>query len=220
VSAFPVLFAICLSACAGSPGTGVPPPAWVQNPESVYPGERFIAVTGRGADRRVAEITALAGSGDGYEAVFTEATATGSAGTLAASAAGTKTVKVKFEVKNGGPGLWFSEGIVSTQDDSYLVFDRNDFAGDFTIGITVPANDQYLNIRWFAEDFFKRYTYLKARLNFDFDSSKTITLDYNGPRKVAVKNLYDVRIDDRSIDGHNTELAADWVDAKERADED
>jgi len=43
------------------PGTGGPPPEWARSMESVYPGERFIAVTGRGMNRQAAETAALAG---------------------------------------------------------------------------------------------------------------------------------------------------------------
>jgi len=149
----------------------------------------------------------LAGSGSGKdEAAFAETTATESAGgTIAGSATGTKTVKVKFEVKNGGSNA----GIVSTQDDSYLVYGRDIFnaGNDYTITITVPASDEYLNIRWKGLGaFLVDNTYLKAKMKAE---SGTITLDYNGVGKVATKNLYDVYV--------TTTYSQDWEDAEKRA---
>jgi len=63
---------------------------------------------------------------------------------------GRKTIRVKFEVKNGGDLLLGSEGIISTQDDTYLVRDHDAFANDFTI--TIPKSD---NNEWFYTDFAK-----------------------------------------------------------------
>jgi len=152
--------------------------------------------------------------------VFEEATepAGGSAGApLLAGAAGTKTIKVKFEVKNGGGGLIKSGGIVSTQNDSYLVYDWDWSSYDFTIKITVPASDEYLNIRWKGEDYFLGQVYAKAKMKPD---TGTITLDYNGfsyqKPQVAVKNLYDVQLD--SCWGPQASpFKDDWENAKKRS---
>jgi len=151
----------------------------------------------------------LAGSGDDGEAVFAEA------GALALNSAGEgqsndtiakKTIKVKFEVLNGGAGLWLNAGIVSTQDDSYLVFNKNSASKDFTITIAVPASDEYLNVRWWGNNFWLfSDTYLKAKMK---PESGTITVDYNGRGKAATKNLYDVSV---------TTKSGDWRDALERA---
>jgi len=160
-----------------------------------------------------------AGAGSGDEAVSEDicAPVTGSAsGTTAGSAAGTKKIKVKFEVGNGGLGLYKSAGIVSTQDDSYLVYDSNIFSWDFTITITVPANDEYLNIRWKGFEGLRLHTFVKAKMKAE---SGTITLKYNGYKKVVTNNLYDVRID--GWDGHRPveaiPLANDWKKAKKRS---
>jgi len=112
-----------------------------------------------------------------------------------------KTIKVKFEVQNGGGGLWGTEGIVSTQDDTYLVRDSDEYANDFTISITVPASDQYLNIRWRASEYevsaantTKARTYVTAKMPVSGAGNYTIGLDYNGIGEVATTNLYDVQV--------------------------
>jgi len=156
----------------------------------------------------------LAGSGVGDEAVFTE-----TAGSVLNSAGSgtTKKIKVKFEVKNGGVwGLVWSYGIVSTQDDSYLVYDWDVCANDFYITITVPASDEYLNIRWKGnEGGFS--TYVRAKMKAE---SGTITLDYNGNAgsgKVATKNLHDVKVYGPIFSDDNKWVLEDWENAKKRA---
>jgi len=163
----------------------------------------------------------LAGSGNGSETAFTEAAAaaTGSAGgTLAAAAAGTKIIKVKFNVKNGGYGLVASTGLVSAQDDIYVESGGGIFAEDFTIAITVPASDEYVNIRWRSDPLIGDHTYVKAKMK---PESGTITVDYNGYRKVAAKNLYDVRVGgwDDSVSGGEgaVRFEEDWKDAGRRS---
>jgi len=156
-----------------------------------------------------------AGVGNGYDdVVSTEASASvlNSAGDGAA-----KKIKVKFNVKNGGSSLMRSDGIVSTQDDSYLVCDWDAFANDFDITITVPASDEYLNIRWKGLDFWGNGTYVKAKMK---PESGTITLDYNGKGKVATKNLYDVRVDGIWLcfkDADQYDFYRDWESAKKYA---
>jgi len=125
-----------------------------------------------------------------------------------------RTVTVKFEVQNGGTwGLDCTRGIVSTQDDTYLVHDGDDFANDFTIGITVPASDQYLNIRWEAIPESSRVvpTYLKAKMYVGGAGNYIIGLDYNGGGSVATANLYDVSIV-QNWNGHegHTDYNSDW----------
>jgi len=114
-------------------------------------------------------------------------------------------IKVKFEVLNGGYGLLASYGIVSTKDDSYLVYDHNTAANDFDITIPVPAEDEYVNIRWKGTDIWYRDTCVNAKMKAE---SGTIVLDYNGRKNVATKNLYDV------LTGN---FPNDWQNAKKRA---
>jgi len=92
---------------------------------------------------------------------------------------GSKTISVKFEVANGGAGLLCSDGIVSTQDDSYLVYDGDIFANDFTITITVPADDEYLNIRWVGQEA-NYLTYIQGKLPVAGAGKYTIYIDYCG----------------------------------------
>jgi len=150
----------------------------------------------------------LSGSGNGSETAFTEA----------AAAAGTKIIKVKFNVKNGGYGLVASTGLVSAQDDIYVESGGGIFAEDFTIAITVPASDEYVNIRWRSDPLIGDHTYVKAKMK---PESGTITVDYNGYRKVAAKNLYDVRVGgwDDSVSGGEgaVRFEEDWKDAGRRS---
>jgi len=127
-----------------------------------------------------------------------------------------KIIKVKFDVRNGGTGLWKSGGIVSTQDDSRLIYNEGSFSRDYTITITVPAKDEYLNIRWWGDDFWLEGTYVKTKTKAE---TGTIILDYNGCGEVATSgNLYDVRVSDTWDKRSNlTELAADWEKASKRA---
>jgi len=121
-------------------------------------------------------------------------------------------IKVKFNVKDCGWGIWKSEGIVSTQDDiSYLVYNHDVFDNDFTIAIPVPQDDEYLNIRWRCWDGVAGETFVRARMKAE---SGTITLDYNGNLKVTTKNLYDVAVG--PYYGKNN-LGKDWDDAKNRS---
>jgi len=106
---------------------------------------------------------------------------------------GRKEVKVKFEVKNGGYGLLKSGGIVSAQDDSYLVYNNASYANDFTIKIMIPSGDEYVNIRWKGEDWISPETYVKAKMKIHkSDGAYIIVIDYNGFAKVATEYLYDV----------------------------
>jgi len=105
---------------------------------------------------------------------------------LVAGAAGTKTIKVKFEVKNGGMGLMKTEGMLAARDWSRIVYDSGAFANDYTITITVPASDEYVRIFWKATEYIWFPFYLWADMKAE---SCTITLDYNGNYKVATKNL-------------------------------
>jgi len=132
---------------------------------------------------------------------------------------GGRKIKVKFNVKNGGWGLWNSEGIVSTQDDSsYLVYEKGVCANDYTITILVTPEDEYLNVRWKCRAGVAGETLVRARMKAE---SGTITLDYNGGHKVATKNLYDVVVGDnhyRDINSHyEVWLGQDWDDAKKRS---
>jgi len=150
---------------------------------------------------------------DGDTAAFTVAAGSVLNGAGSSNAAVRK-IKVKFEVLNGGGGLRNNYGIVSTQDDSVLVKDRGDLDRGFTITITVPAGDKYLNVRWLGNDFWLPDTFLKAKMKAE---SGTITVDYNGVGKAATKNLYDVRVAGSKENGQLSEFAADWKDAWLRA---
>jgi len=109
---------------------------------------------------------------------------------------GTREITVRFEVLNGGWGLTKSYGIVSTQDDSYLLINNGVSSGDYDITIPVSPGDEYLNIRWKGKTV-EGDTVLKAKMKAE---SGTITVDYQGYNdimqpSVAVNNLYDVEID-------------------------
>jgi len=159
----------------------------------------------------------MAGSGNGGEAVFAEEGAPeGAGGTTALSAGGTtKTIKVKFEVLNGGDGITWSAGIVGTQDNRYLIYDSRSFSYDYTITIIAPAGDEFLNVYWTCKKSVvikPQQYYCKAKMKAE---SGTITLDYNGNKNVATKNLYDVDVfwdRDRS-----TQYADWWKDLEKRA---
>jgi len=147
---------------------------------------------------------------DNFAGVCASAETTGvvpdsAAGTTGSGTAATKIIKVKFEVLNGGSGVCKHAGVISTQDDSYLVKNSNIVTRDFTITITVPASDEYLNVRWWGDDFWLPDTYVKAKTKAE---SGTITVDYNGINKVATKNLYDVK---------TTTDSSDWNSAYKRA---
>jgi len=131
---------------------------------------------------------------------------------------------IKFEVLNAADlslALAGSTGIVSTQDDSFLVWDSAKYANDFTITIIAPLTDKYLNIRWRGTSWLCLLdTYLKAKM--DISRSKII-LDYDNEQVVSVKGtLYDVQIagtwlnNDPST-GKKTGLNDDWYVAQQRA---
>jgi len=164
----------------------------------------------------------LAGAGNGYdEAAPQEASgfAPESAGEREPAADYTlaiRTITVRFKVKNGGWGLLWSTGIVSTQNDSYsLIHRRENCADDFDIYIVVPAKEKYLNIRWKAFGVWSKITYLKAKMALAGDEARnyTIVLDYNGQGKVATKNLYDVSVSVKDVNN-------DFSNALERASKD
>jgi len=106
------------------------------------------------------------------------------------SSSATKTITVKFVVKNGGSGLVGSDGIVSTQDDSYLVRDSDFVANDFYITITIPEDNQYVNIRW--KGLTITATNVTAKMYVGVGGNYQITLNYNGIGNVATENLWDV----------------------------
>jgi len=125
-----------------------------------------------------------------------------------------QTITVKFDVRDGGGGLNSSEGIISTKDDSYLVYNGNSFADDFTITIPVPASDEYLNIRWWGNNGFGG-SIVNAKMK---PVSSTVILDYRGDMNVATNNLYDVRIDNViGEDGEPSSFYYEFEDAKNRA---
>jgi len=100
---------------------------------------------------------------------------------------GFRKIKVKFEILNGGNGLSKSEGMVSTQDDSYVVYDIDVFANNYTIAIRVPASDEYVNVIWKGQDIFRGVFYARGKMKAE---SGTVSIDYNY-FYVTVKNLYD-----------------------------
>jgi len=147
----------------------------------------------------------------------------GVSGNLAAARPGTKKIKVKFEVENGGYGLTYSEGIVSTQDDSYLIHDWDFCANDYTITISVPENDKYLNIRWHCAEMFRGETYIKAKMKAESD---IVTMSYRNVGSVATetlgRSLYDAEVNgikglDKEPEYSNWDFYKDWTEAERRA---
>jgi len=126
-----------------------------------------------------------------------------------------KTIIVKFEVLSIY-GLRKSEGIVSTEDDGYLVYDHDTGDNDFTITIPVPENTKYLNIRWRCFDLSQSATYVKARMEAE---SGTVTFEHNGWNtgrpQIVTKNLDDVVVGGTYYGKDN--FGNDWEDAKNRA---
>jgi len=123
----------------------------------------------------------------------------------------TDTVNLKFEVLNGGAGLMWSKAMISTQDDSHVIWDGDTLANDFYMSITVPDTDEYINVRWLGGAFFNHETVFKAKLDYR-TANKILTINYNGYKKVTVKNLYDVR-----VGGGPGALMDDWDAAREIA---
>jgi len=167
--------ALAVSAAAG----GCDNSAWTGSA-----GEAVYAETGAGGE------AATAG---------TDALAFNSAATGSDSAAGKSVlVAVKFEVKNGGWGLLKSEGIVSSKDDSYLVYNHAAAANDFEIVIRKNVGEN-LVVRWKATDIWWKDTYLKAGISV-YNNRRTyvIGLDYNGQGEIAASGL-----DNVSVSGKN-----------------
>jgi len=143
-----------------------------------------------------------------------------------------KKIAVKFEVQNGGWGLWSTDGIVSTEDDSYLVRNHEHAgAGDYTLTLKrVHAGDKYLNIRWRGSHW-GDYYHLKAKLALPDDPAwtdgtrkYTIVIDFNlnifsNKWDIKTKNLYDVRMW-KFFNGEMPLLNKDWNDAFDRAEDD
>jgi len=115
-------------------------------------------------------------------------------------------------VQNGGSGLGNTAGVVSTQADDYKIRGGTSGAEDYWIDLTVPASDQYLNIRWQAVpwDVFHTDTFLKAKLAISGAGKYIIGIDYNGVGNVATTNLYDVTV----TSGDYNE---DWYNAYDNA---
>jgi len=117
----------------------------------------------------------------------------------------TNTVHIKVEVLNGGSGLTGSVTMISTQDDSLVIYDKADFASDYWMSIEVPDSDQYLNVLWACNAGFVN-TILKAKLAWrNSAGTLTITIDYNGYGKAATKNLYSVE-----VGGESSGLWKEW----------
>jgi len=157
-----------------------------------------------------------AGSGNGDEGAsgVTSAPVHSAGGAAERDAAAVKKIQVRFKVN---AGLCKNGGIVSTQDDSYLVYYPELIGSShFTIPVNVPASDEYLNIRWRCADWLKKDdTFVKAKMKAE---GGTVTLNYKGAGKVDAKNLYDVQVDycradNRQLNG----LYDDWKDAVKRA---
>jgi len=125
----------------------------------------------------------------------------------------TKDIEVEFIVRNGGPGIWETHGIVSSQDDSILEIKDGFWASNYTIKITVPKFDTYLNIRWYsatiAED-----VYLKGKLDVTGPGYYSIILDYNGGLNVE----HDLGLYDVTIGGFQSANHYDFYNAEKRCD--
>jgi len=137
----------------------------------------------------------------------------GAGGITAFSAAAFKTINVKFEVLNGGLGLIKSCGIVSNQDDRYLVYDGAICANDFTVTIMVPASDEYLNVRWRGNDIGQDVV-VRGKMKAE---SCTVEVDFKLIGYPDTKNLYDVRRGYVTLGDNKTEFYYDWEDAYGRA---
>jgi len=107
-----------------------------------------------------------------------------------------KEIKVKFEVKNGGIGLWKTWGIIAAGNSGYSVRDGARFANDYTITITVPAAENYLDIYFNSQDVGNVKGYLMARLGIKDAGKYTIVIDFNLAKadvpSFSTKNLRDV----------------------------
>jgi len=88
--------------------------------------------------------------------------------------------KFKIEVLNGGCGLIRSAGILSDRGDTVLIYEGNDWAGDYDITYPVREEDysEWMWVRWAGRDLFNRWTYIKGK--FCPKNTSTIKFDYNG----------------------------------------
>jgi len=93
--------------------------------------------------------------------------------------AAVKKISVRFEVLNGGLGLWKTWGIAAAGDSDYSVRSGARFANDFTITITVPAAVDYLNISFKSQDVAGVKGYLDAALDIKDAGKYTIGIDFN-----------------------------------------
>jgi len=119
----------------------------------------------------------------------------------------TYTYYVKFNVKNGGKGLLYSEGILVSPDGSTAVKDSDFFANDFhiTISFSYPAISfpDYLIVYWSGDDEISPDSgwplVLKAKMRLIRNIYKyEIILDFNGGTNVNTNNLYDVVVNKSS----------------------
>jgi len=186
-------------------------------PESGFPGLAAVLLSfglalAAAGGMVLAGCDSPAGVGNGNDEAVS-----GEASGIVLNSAGEGTTKKPIAVHFVPHGISNSNGIVSTQDDSYLVYDGSPTPADFTIAIKVPADDEYLNIRWKGfSAFFSTDIYLKAKMKAESDF---IRLDYKAPENidVATKNLYDVHIESKRKGNEAPELYYDWENAKKRA---
>jgi len=129
----------------------------------------------------------------------------------------TRSITVRFDVQNGGWGLWKTWGIVSSQDDTILATDCRDYANDYSITLKVPTSDEYVNIRWSGSTYLtttpEKDTFVKGKMSLR--SSKSVYfvgIDYNGAGDVETTHLYDVTVE-KDWAGNN----ADWNAALDKA---
>jgi len=128
-----------------------------------------------------------------------------------------KMISVKFNVLNGGGGLKKSQGIVGSQDNRDLVYDGNICANDFTITITVPKSDEYVNIYWHGMPIraAEKDRYLIAKLKIgEYGAHHTIVIDYNGNSAAVTENLFDI------FQGSSDEYSKNYTNALMRARKD
>jgi len=136
---------------------------------------------------------------------------------------------VKFEILNGGWGLYSSRGIVSTEDDQYIVRRKALAANDFTITIEKShEGDEYANIRWAGQymgswyGFTAKMTLLQTKgVSASPYIKYTIKIDFNHDCfgtgwSIKTKGLYDVQ----TFNKKNPEDDPDWKDAWSRAEDD
>jgi len=105
---------------------------------------------------------------------------TGAVGNATPDASGeAKTIRVRFEVTDGGPGFVRTWGITGANDLSCLVKHGDWFGNHFVIPVTVPAAEKRLNIYFKSLDKQKGKGYLEAVLGITDAGEYVIGIAYD-----------------------------------------